>query len=454
MSRTVGHNSVPHSKHCRQHDRETPDVLERRIRERTAELATTVERLENEIRERNRAEQSLQESEQRYRSLTIATTSMVWITGANGEVVEDIPSWRAFTGQSKDEVLGWGWSEAVHPDDRRRTQRIWRRAVETRTLYDTEYRIRRHDGRYRTVAVRGVPVLEPDGAVREWIGTCTDVSERKKVEQELARHRERLEEMVARRTAELEAVNRRLKTEIEERIAAEEVLRRTAEQLTRSNKELEQFAYVASHDLQEPLRVVGSYVQLVERKFGERLDAEAEQFIHYIVDGVAQMQRLISDLLDFSRVGTGGESFSTVAVEEVLELALANLRPAIRQSGAVVAHGPLPEIRGDRTQLVQLFQNLIGNAIKFRGDRRPEINVSADRREEEWLFAVADNGVGIERQYWERIFVIFQRLHSRQKYEGTGIGLAICKRIVERHGGRIWLDSKPREGATFYFSLP
>ncbi|MBN1393489.1 MAG: PAS domain S-box protein [Pirellulales bacterium] len=435
-------------------ERKTTDAgLEADIRDQTARLAAAVRQLENEVRERKLAQQSLLESEQRYRSLTIATTSMVWTTDANGDVVKDIPSWRAFTGQTEEGVLGSRWSDSLHPDDREKTRVVWRRAVESRTLYETEYRIRRKDGQYRTVAVRGVPVLDQDGAICEWIGTCTDITEKKQIEEELARHREHLEEMVAKRTAELESLNRQLEKEVAERKTVEEDLRRTADQLARSNKELEQFAYVASHDLQEPLRVVGGYVQLIERRYKDRLDSEADQFIRYIVEGVARMQQLIADLLNFSRVDTRGNPFRNVGMEAVLDSAISNLEAVIAESGAAITRGPLPEVCGDEIQLVQLMQNLIGNAIKFRGDAPPAIDVSASREGNRWLFAVRDNGIGIEREYWDRLFVIFQRLHTRQKYEGTGIGLAVCKRIVERHGGSIWLDSKPGRGTTFFFTI-
>ena len=234
---------------------------------------------------------------------------------------------------------------------------------------------------------------------------------------------------------------------------AEDNLKLTAEQLARSNEELEQFAYVASHDLQEPLRVVTGYVQLIERKYKDRLDADANQFFFFIVDGVARMQQLITDLLNYSRVGTRAAAFRRVNMQAVLDQALANLKPVIAESGATVTHDSLPTVEGDETQLVQVFQNLIGNGIKFHGDESPRIGVSVRRNGAGWEFAVRDNGIGIDKQYWEQIFVIFQRLHTRQKYAGTGIGLAICKRIIERHRGRIWLDSEPGRGTTFYFTL-
>jgi signal transduction histidine kinase len=229
--------------------------------------------------------------------------------------------------------------------------------------------------------------------------------------------------------------------------------RKAQEDLARSNQDLEQFAYVASHDLQEPLRIVAGYIQLLERRYKSRLDNDAVDFINFAVDGANRMQRLIQDLLAYSRLGTRGQRTAPTDCEAVLEHALANLRLAIDESGAVITHDPLPTVTADESQIIQLMQNLIGNAIKFRGERRPEIHVSACPHEGRRLFTVKDNGIGIEAQYLDRIFVIFQRLHGQRQYPGTGIGLALCKRIVERHGGRIWVESKKGEGSTFYFTL-
>jgi PAS domain S-box-containing protein len=252
-----------------------------------------------------------------------------------------------------------------------------------------------------------------------------DITERRKVEEELARHREHLEELVAWRT----------------------------EELARSNKDLEQYAYVASHDLQEPLRAVSGFVALLQQRYQGKLDEEADGYIANAMDGAARMQLLINDLLVYSRVGTRGGGLQTTAVQDSLDQALRNLEASIRDADAVVTSDPLPMVPADALQLTQLFQNLIGNAIKFRSDRRPEVHVGAKRQQDAWLFWVRDNGIGIASEYVERVFLIFQRLHTRLKYPGTGIGLAICRKIVERHGGRIWVESQPNQGATFCFTI-
>jgi len=231
-------------------------------------------------------------------------------------------------------------------------------------------------------------------------------------------------------------------------------LTRKAQELARSNAELEQFAYVASHDLQEPLRMVSSYTQLIMRRYSDRLDGDAREFMDFIVDGSARMKRLIEDLLAYSRVGTHGKELKPIDCETVLEKALVNLRGTIEDTGAVVTHDPLPTADADNSQLVQLFQNLIGNAIKFRGAAPPAVHVSAEERADVWVFIVRDNGIGIEPQYFERIFMVFQRLHGKAEYPGTGIGLAICKKVVDRHGGRIWVESQPGQGSKFCFALP
>jgi light-regulated signal transduction histidine kinase (bacteriophytochrome) len=235
---------------------------------------------------------------------------------------------------------------------------------------------------------------------------------------------------------------------------SEENLTRTMEELKRSNDELEQFAYVASHDLQEPLRMVASYTQLLAQRYKGRLDSDADEFIAFAVDGCNRMQALIQDLLSYSRAGANREELREISCENALQQALGNLRTAIEESAAKVTHDSLPALTTAESQLVQVFQNLVGNAIKYRSTEPPRVHISATDGGNEWVFAVRDNGMGIEPQYFERIFVLFQRLHGQKEFEGTGIGLAICRKIVDRLGGRIWVESQSKQGSTFYFALP
>jgi PAS domain S-box-containing protein len=239
-------------------------------------------------------------------------------------------------------------------------------------------------------------------------------------------------------------VRRRAELELEQRV----------EELARSNADLEQFAYVASHDLQEPLRMISSYTQLLARRYKGKLDQDADDFVGFVVEGVTRMQRLINDLLAYSRVNTRGAEFVDVDLERVFADALANLAGAITEAGAEVTHEPLPTVRGDANQLGHVMQNVISNAVKFRGDRPPRVHVAAKRDGGKWIIAVQDNGIGIDTEYLERVFIIFQRLHPREQYPGTGIGLSIAKKIVERHGGAIWIESTVGQGTTVSFSLP
>jgi PAS domain S-box-containing protein len=265
--------------------------------------------------------------------------------------------------------------------------------------------------------------------------SCQDFSETQLM-------KEILNIFAARAAAEIE----RQRSEIE--------LRHQKQDLARSNDELQQFAYVASHDLQEPLRMITSYLELLERRYKGQLDAKADTFIAYAVDGASRMQTLINDLLNYSRVGRQDRDFQAVDCEQIFEQVLANLQVAIAKNKAIVTCAPLPQVYGNSSQLIQLFQNLLGNAIAFHREEPPQIEISVASVEGQWLFSVRDNGIGIENEYLDRIFIIFQRLHSKTEYPGTGIGLAVCKKIVERHGGQIWVESQPDRGSTFYFTLP
>jgi light-regulated signal transduction histidine kinase (bacteriophytochrome) len=310
--------------------------------------------------------------------------------------------------------LGNGWAEGVHPNDYERCLDIYRSAFEARQEFTMEYRLRRADGEYRWVVDNGVPRFEGDNFMG-YIGCGFDITERKQAEAALIQH---------------------------------------AEELARSNAELERFAYIASHDLQEPLRMVGSYLQLIERRYQDRLDDEGREFMAYAVNGANRMKQLINDLLVYSRVGTRGQALLPTDSQAALKQALAALKLAIEESGASLSYDPLPTVLADEIQLQQLFQNLIGNALKFRREVAPCIHIGVRLDQGDWIFSVQDNGIGIEPAYAGRICVIFQRLHGPAKYPGAGVGLAICKKIVERHGGRIWFESEVGRGSTFYFSLP
>jgi PAS domain S-box-containing protein len=320
-----------------------------------------------------------------------------------------------------EEGIGQSAFELVHPDDREYLLRLFAGILQKPgQVVVPPTRIRHADGSWHWIeGVANNLLAEP--SVQAVVINFRDITER-----------ERAEEAQARLTADLE----------------------------RSNRELEQFAYVASHDLQEPLRMVHSYTQLLGRRYKGKLDADADEFIAFAVDGASRMQRLISDLLAYSRVGTRGKEFAPTNCETIVDQALTNLQVAIQESGATITRDPLPTLMADDVQLVQLFQNLIGNAIKFHGAAPPHVHVSAQKTSEVsktsevWKFSVRDNGIGIDMQFAGRIFGIFQRLHARGEYPGTGIGLAICQRIVERHDGRIWVESEPGKGSTFYFTIP
>jgi signal transduction histidine kinase len=265
--------------------------------------------------------------------------------------------------------------------------------------------------------------------------------------------------------SQLEDHNRELRRQIMERKLAEqrvrhmnvELERRVAErtaELRRSNEELEQFAYVASHDLQEPLRMVSNYTELLAQRYRGRLDPEADEFMAHAIDGARRMHTLVNDLLELTRVDASPRAFEPADCEGVLADVLANLRVVIGESGAGITHDPLPTVAGDRSQLGQLFQNLLANAIKFHGDQPARVHVAAHDEDGVWRFSVRDNGIGMDPSHTERIFVLFQRLNTRRQYSGNGVGLAVCRKIVERHGGRIWAESQPGGGSVFYFTLP
>lgn len=373
-----------------------------------------------DITESKQAIDALAESEERFRTLADTAPVLIWLADRYGSYTFFNQTWLQYTGRSLEQEQGQGWMSQIHPEDFDRCLQEYFRAIEQGNAFRLLYRLRRKDGEYRWLLNTGVPRKTPAGHLAGYIGSCVDISDRKELEEQLAER---------------------------------------AKQLEKSNAELEQFAYVASHDLQEPLRTIASYTQLLAKRYQGQLDEKADKYIHYVVDGAQRMQTLIDDLLTYSRVSTRGQEFRPVNCQAIFEQAIAHLRVAIRQADAEIfldpSCVPLPTVLGDETQLLQLFQNLISNAIKYRQPEvRPIIKISAQRCPNYWLFAIQDNGIGIDPQYHQRIFLIFQRLHTRNEYPGTGIGLAVCHKIVERHQGRIWVESQLGQGSTFYFTLP
>lgn len=657
------------------------------------ELEAINQKLQQEIRDRQQIEEALLRSETRYRSLIEATSQIVWNTNARGEIVPPFPTWIAFTGQTEEECFGWGWLEAIHPDDRSHTAEVWSKAVANRSFYEVEYRLRRYDGEYRNTIARGVPVLEADGSVREWIGTNTDITESKQAEKalreseekyqtiarvspvgifqtdaagnniylnkrgceiagltaeeargqgwsktlhpedrdrvtgewqqalrekqifkseyrwlrpdgtfswvlcqavavrdetgevtlylgtlsditerveaevELRQYKENLEQLVEERTAELGQAYVRLQEnearyraivedqtelicrfvpdgtltfvnsaycryfnkkedelvgksfmpripeedwaaaetalgnlnpenpvvtiehrvilpdgevrwqqwtdrmvydregkavemqavgrDISDRKLAEEELKAYAAKLEISNRELQDFAYVASHDLQEPLRKIQAFGDRLNSKYGDVLTDKGRDYLARMQNAAARMQTLIQDLLSFSRITTKARPYAPVNLKEIATAVVSDLEVRVEETGATVEIVNLPTLDADALQMRQLFQNLISNALKFhKEDLSPLVKLEAARQGNMYEIKVIDNGIGFEEKYSDRIFTIFQRLHGRSAYEGTGIGLAVCRKIVERHGGTITARSTPGEGATFIFTLP
>ena len=375
------------------------------------------------ITDRKRAEIALRDSEERFRAIFEQAAVGIAKTALCGQFMRVNPGFCQIVRYAESELLQKNWQAITHPDDiegdREYVRSLLSGNIQTFSL---EKRLLCKDEAVRWANVTVSAMRDAKGTPQYLICAIEDISQRKLVQELLE--------------------------------ASLDTQTRYAQELTRSNAELEQFSYVASHDLQAPLSTIAGYAQLLEKRCHNQLDAQGNKFIRNIVNSCGRMQALIDDLLEYSRVGRSEKPFDVIDCNLVFEDACANLQLAIRQDRASVTRGDLPRVRGDSFQLLQLFQNLIGNAIKYRSSEAPMVRVSASRQGDSWVFSVQDNGIGIAEQYHPRIFQLFQRLHSQKRYSGTGIGLAICQRIVERHGGRLWVESEPNRGSTFYFSIP
>ena len=378
--------------------------------DRDLHLLDILARQAADLIESKRAEAALMASERRFRELADAMPQIVWTAQPDGCVDYYNERWYELTGADRQTFGDASWEPAVHPDDRQKTREVYEDAIRTGQLYNIEYRLwDRQQKRWRWFVGRALPIRDGNGRIKKWFGTCTDIDEQKRVQEEFRR----------------------------------------------ANQDLEQFAFSASHDLQEPLRSIKIYSELLSQRYGSLLDKEGETFLRYLRNGATRMETLVRDLLEYTQVTRADKAVETGDARSALHKALSSLANLIQETSAVITTEALPALPVAEAHLQQLFQNLIGNALKYRSPERPPVvNVAAERQSGRWLFSVKDNGIGINPEYKETIFGIFKRLHTSDEYSGTGIGLAICQRIVDRYHGRIWVESEPGEGSTFRFTLP
>lgn len=371
--------------------------------------------------------EQIRESNERFEMVTKATNDAIWdynvTTGEmyHGEGYRTLFGYQSGIGTEGQAI----WEDKIHPDDRQRLSAYFQSLFENPKIFDlySEYKYKRADGSYAYVIDRGIILRNEHGKVTRMIGAAQDVTERKHYEKSLKELNNKLE--------------------------------KHARELALSNAELEQFAYVASHDLQEPLRMVTGFLMQLDTKYKAQLDEKAHQYIEFAVDGARRMRQIILDLLDFSKIGKHDDGLEQISLSKIVSDVLQLQGKLIEESDAQFQIGDLPILNTFRSPMVQVFQNLIGNAIKYRKkDIPPYIRINSIESDTEWLFSIEDNGIGIEKEYFDRIFIIFQRLHSKNQYNGTGMGLAIVKKILENLGGRIWITSKPGYGSTFYFTIP
>ncbi len=366
-----------------------------------------------DITERTKTERKLKLAGIYNRSLIEASIDPLVTIGPNGKITDANRSTETITGFTRDEIIGTDFSDYFTEPSK--ANMGYKEVFSKGIVRDYPLEIKHKTGDITPVLYNASVYKDESGEIIGVFAAARDITERKE---------------------------------------AEKILKQNLEELSRSNKELEQFAYISSHDLQEPLRMIASYLQLLERKYKGKLDDKADKYINFSVDGATRMQNLIDDILDFSRITTRAKELKPTDLESVYNGVISNLEVSIKETKADIVHDHLPVVMADNTQIAQVFQNLISNAIKFRSEDQPKINITTKEEEDHWLFAVQDNGIGIDSKHSDRIFEVFKRLHKKRDYPGTGIGLAITKKIVERHGGYIWVKSEIDKGSIFYFTLP
>jgi PAS domain S-box-containing protein len=383
-------------------------VLVDRFNEMLAGIQSRDQNLRMALQDREAALREAESARERFRFMAESMPQKIFTATPSGDVDYFNQQWMAFTGLSFEQIKNWGWMQFIHPDDLDLNVQVWRHSVETGEPFLLQHRCRRADGEYRWHLSRAQAMRDAAGNISMWIGSNTDIHEQKEKEEELRR----------------------------------------------ANDDLQQFAYSASHDLQEPIRNVAVYSEIIAKRYHNILDHEGQLFLGFLMEGGRRLATLINDLLAYTRAGVADGGVATADASLVLRHVLENLAEAIRESDAAITHDPLPPVYMSETHLQEVFQNLISNALKYRREEQPRVHISVDSSGPDLRFSVQDNGIGIDPQYREKIFGVFKRLHRDQKYSGTGIGLAICQRVVERYGGRIWVESTLGSGSTFHFVLP